>query len=108
MRKQLNLAMKTLFTKMERYLLRNNQVFVLNTSTEERSSSSTNERHQRDLINHYTKENSAYFSTLLKGARREGNRTKADILIDEGNQFEFSSQSASVFSSSQSALGSPN
>ena len=40
MRKQLNVALKSLFTDIERYLLRKNQVFVLNTSSDDYSSSS--------------------------------------------------------------------
>ena len=40
MRNQISVVLKTLFTKLERYLLRNNQVFVLNTSTDEENSDS--------------------------------------------------------------------
>ena len=62
---QLRLAFKTLFTKMERFMIRSNRVFVLNSKSQEQPSNTTdsdlgdfNERAVR----------SRYFEALLRGA----------------------------------------
>ena len=62
---QLRVAFKALFTNIERFLIRNNQVFVLNPDTpKSRLDSSSSEDVDFD---HYSS-NSPHFATFLRGA----------------------------------------
>ena len=59
--------MKTLFTKVERFLLRNNQVFVLNSSSSEQNHCSSEEDLKiEQLFRTSDVEKSAYYNALLK------------------------------------------
>ena len=76
----MNVTLKVLFTKMERYLLRNNQVFVLNSDSESpatKGSSSDDGENFRDsfmhrkLVNSTDYQVSPYFDKILAGALRK-------------------------------------
>ena len=70
---QVRIALKTIFTKAERFLLRNNKAFVLQS---ESSSSDSTDDGKKDLVIAQElidkdKRNSPYFTALLKGTLKQ-------------------------------------
>ena len=70
---QVRVALRTLFTKAERYLLRNNKAFVLHSGSD--SSDSTDDGRKDEGITKYLKDknvrNTPFFDTLMRGALKQ-------------------------------------
>ena len=64
---QLRVAFKALFTSFERFLIRNNQVFVLNPESSKKKKLEVDSNSEDSDFNLYSS-NSPHFTTLLSGA----------------------------------------
>ena len=67
---QTRLILKTLFTKLERFLLRKNKIFALGSKEEhlQQQLNSTNSEEQAFVLDEFEKFNSPYFDPLFRGA----------------------------------------
>ena len=67
---QVKVALKTIFNNAERFLLRNNQVFVLNSSSSNDDQSSESEIDKKDFEDKGNYKKSRYFKALLEGVQK--------------------------------------
>ena len=70
---QVRVALRTLFTKTERFLLRNNKTFILDSGSSASSDTTDDGRNDADIKKYLSDKNyrnSQYFDTLLRGAMK--------------------------------------
>ena len=82
--KEMRIAVKTIFTRMERFLIRNNQKFVLNSDSPSESGSDI----PMDGLDWNHIQSSTYFNALLAGTKRQPKSPNAKYKLPKGNPSE--------------------
>lgn len=74
----MRVALKTIFTKKEQFLLRNNQAFMINSDESDNSDSSSMSNYEALSDEEKTQAKSAYFDKLLAGAVQRRKKHEKD------------------------------